>query len=209
MTSINNIIFDFGDVFINLDKAATRRHLENHNISNLDHKTLDKNDDYEKGLLSTEEFIAYYTEKYRSITKVDFVKAWNSMLLDLPSYRLEFLQELKNTKKYKIFLLSNTNDLHIQWVKENILNFETFKSYFDEFYLSHEINLRKPNEDVFNFVIKQNNLTAENTLFVDDTKEHINTAKKLNLQTWHLQVGKEDVVDLYKQKHLTFDSTNI
>lgn len=203
MNPINNIIFDFGGVFINLDKAATSRQLENHNISKLDDKTLEKNDDYEKGLLTTDEFIKFYTDKYNNIAKTDFIKAWNSMLLDLPDYRLEFLKQLKNSNKYKIFLLSNTNDLHIQWVKDNISSFESFKSYFNEFYLSHEINLRKPHEDIFNFVLKQNNLNAENTLFIDDTEEHINTAKKLNLQTWHLQIGKEDVVDLFNQKHLS------
>lgn len=204
MTPIKNIIFDFGDVFINLDKAATKKHLAKHNISNLDDKTLSKNNDYERGLLHTEEFIDFYTNKYKQLNENKFIEAWNSMLLDLPDYRLEFLEQLKERKDFKLFLLSNTNDLHIEWVKENIEGFDRFKSYFDDFYLSHEINLRKPDPDIFEFVLSQNELQVEETLFVDDTLEHIESARHLNLQTWHLQAGKEDVVDLFKQKHLNF-----
>jgi putative hydrolase of the HAD superfamily len=204
MTPIKNIILDFGDVFINLDKAATKRHFEKHNLTNLDQKTLDKNDDYERGLLTTEEFIEFYTNKYQDLSKDQFIKAWNSMLLDLPDYRLDFIKQLKETNNYKLFLLSNTNDLHIQWVENNISTFETFKSYFNEVYLSHEINLRKPDVDIFEFVLDQNELNVEDTLFIDDTNEHIESANSLNLQTWHLQTGKEDVVDLFKQKHLNF-----
>jgi len=201
---LKNIIFDFGDVFINLDKSAPERHFEKHHITQLDQQTLDKNKDYEQGLLSTEEFVKFYTNKYQNLSRDQFITAWNSMLLDLPNYRLDFLKELKESQKYKIFLLSNTNDLHINWVKDNITTYEAFKSYFDAFYLSHEINLRKPDEDIFQFVLNQNNLKAQDTLFIDDTQEHIESAKHLNLQTWHLQAGKEDVVDLFKQKHLDF-----
>lgn len=204
MTPIKNIIFDFGDVFINLDKSATKKHLKHHNIQSLDDKTLSKNNDYERGLLTTEEFISYYTNKYQQLSEEDFVKAWNSMLLDLPDYRLDFLKKIKASQKYKMFLLSNTNDLHINWVKDNIKIFDEFKSCFDAFYLSHEINLRKPDVDIFEFVLNQNELNVQDTLFIDDTKEHIETAEHLNLNTWHLEAGNDDVIHLFEQKHLTF-----
>lgn len=201
---IKNIIFDFGDVFINLDNGAPQRYFEKWGISELDDKTIRIHKDYEKGLFSTEEFIEYHLGKFAQLTEEHFITAWNSILKDFPRYRLDFLKQIRNTEKYKLFLLSNTNDLHINWVQDNINFYQAFKSYFDAFYLSHEINLRKPDEDIFQFVLNQNNLKAQDTLFIDDTQEHIESAKHSNLQTWHLQAGKEDVVDLFKQKHLDF-----
>ncbi len=201
---IKNIIFDFGDVFINLDKSATDRHLNDLGVNHLDQKTLRIHKDYEQGLMSTEDFIEHHLNLFPQLSKTDFINAWNSILIDFPKERLKFLQDISDSKKYKLFLLSNTNDLHINWVKKNVEFYQEFKSCFNEFYLSHEINLRKPNEDIFQFVLRQNQLVAEETLFVDDTLEHIESAEKLNIQTWHLQVGKENVTDLFNQKHLAF-----
>lgn len=203
MKQIKNIIFDFGDVFINLDKPATQKHLQKFGISDLDFETLAVNKKYEKGLVSTNEFVQYYTDKFKNIEQTDFIKAWNCILKDLPDHRLEFLKKLEAKNQYRLFLLSNTNDLHIQWVKENILSFEEFKSCFEAFYLSFEINLRKPDASIFEHVLNENNLRADETLFIDDTREHINTANCLNLQTWHLNPETDDVVQVYEQKHLS------
>ena len=202
MKPIKNIIFDFGDVFLNLDKPATQRHLKEFGISEFDSETIAINKKYEKGLISSDNLIEFYTKKFKGLSKEHFVTAWNSILKDFPKKRLEFLKQLKAQNKYRLFLLSNTNDLHINWVKSNIDCFETFKSCFEAFYLSHEIHLRKPDASIFNFVLEENNLDAHETLFIDDTLEHINSAKTLDLQTWHLKVGQQDVVDLFKQKHL-------
>jgi putative hydrolase of the HAD superfamily len=202
MNPIKNIIFDFGDVFINLDKKAPERHLENHGIKSLDDKTIRIHQDYEKGLINTNEFIEYHTTKFNGLTETNFKIAWNSILIDFPEHRLDFLKKLKDSNNYKLFLLSNTNDLHIKWVEDNIPFYDSFRACFDEFYLSYELNLRKPDTDIFEFVLLQNNLNVHETLFIDDTLEHINSAKNLNIQTWHLQVGEETIVDLFKQKHL-------
>jgi len=201
---IKNIIFDFGDVFINLDKSALNRHLSKLKISELDDLTLRKHKDYEMGLISTEEFINYHLKTFPQLTKTNFVKAWNSILKNFPKERLEFLKGIEESGKYKLFLLSNTNDLHIKWVKDNVYFYEVFKSCFREFYLSFEINLRKPNEDIFQFVLQQNDLKPEETLFIDDTLKHINTAKSLDIKTWHLQVGNEDVKELLSKKEFEF-----
>ena len=118
------------------------------------------------------------------------------------SKRLEFLKQLKAQNQYRLFLLSNTNDLHINWVKTNIDCFKTFKSCFEAFYLSHEIHLRKPDASIFEFVLDKHNLRPDETLFIDDTKEHIESAKCLDLQTWHLNPKTDDVTQLFEQKHL-------
>ncbi|MGX1025077.1 HAD family phosphatase [Flavobacterium sp. CS20] len=202
MKPIKNILFDFGDVFLNLDKSATQQHLQNFGISEFDHETIAVNKKYEKGLVSTEAFIQFYTQKFQSLTKENFTKAWNSILKDFPQHRLDFLKSLKSQNQYRLFLLSNTNALHIEWVKNNVLFYKDFKSCFEGFYLSHEIHLRKPDASVFEFILKQQHLKTDETLFIDDTKSHIETANCLNLQTWHLSPKTDDVTQLFEQKHL-------
>jgi len=154
--------------------------------------------------MTSTEFIDYHVKTFPKFNEENFVRSWNSILLDFPKYRLDFIQNIQKSGKYKIYLLSNTNDLHISWVKENIAFYKAFKSCFKEFYLSYDINLRKPDEDIFKFVLEQNSLKAEETLFIDDTLEHINSAENLNIQTWHLQAGVEDVVDLFHRKDIDF-----
>ncbi|RRO25113.1 HAD family hydrolase [Flavobacteriaceae bacterium 14752] len=202
MKPIKNILFDFGDVFLNLDKSATQQHLQNFGISEFDHETIAVNKKYEKGLMSTEEFIQFYTQKFQSLTKESFTKAWNSILKSFPQHRLDFLKNLKAKNQYRLFLLSNTNALHIEWVKHHISIYQDFKSCFEGFYLSHEIQLRKPDASVFGFILNQHNLKAKETLFIDDTKAHIETANCLDLQTWHLNPKTDDVTQLFQQKHL-------
>jgi putative hydrolase of the HAD superfamily len=74
--------------------------------------------------------------------------------------------------------------------------FDRFKNCFEKFYLSHEIRLRKPDPEIFDYVLKENGLVAAETLFVDDTEENTIAAGKLGIKTWHLRVGTEDIVDL-------------
>ena len=193
-----NIIFDFGDVFINLDKAATARVLSQLGIAELSMEMLEAFTAYEKGLLSTETFIARGLDWVPRASKEQLVNAWNAILLDFPEYRLEFLEYMARTNKYRLFLLSNTNELHINRVKEKMGNamYTRFTSCFEAYYYSHEIKMRKPDAEIFQFVLDTHGLAPGETLFIDDTLEHISTANSLGIQTWHLQAGAEDVVDL-------------
>ena len=84
MKPIKNIIFDFGDVFLNLDKPATQSHLNKFGISEFDHETIAVNKKYEKGLMSSDDFIEFYTDKFEGLTREHFITAWNSILKDLP-----------------------------------------------------------------------------------------------------------------------------
>ncbi|MFD0975960.1 HAD family hydrolase [Salinimicrobium gaetbulicola] len=201
---IKTIIFDFGDVFLDLDKAATKRELERHAISDFSEEILQKNREYEMGLLSSEEFIGTYRSNYPQLTSEAFTKSWNAILLKFPEHRLSFLKELQKEGKYKLILLSNTNDIHIDWVKENIDFFEDFKNCFDAFYLSQEINLRKPEHSIYEFVLKQHGLKPEETLFIDDTPENTKAAAELNIHTWNIDPATEDVVDLFTIKKELF-----
>ena len=198
---IKTIIFDFGDVFINLDKkGAMKNALELFQIKNFDEDLISVNALYEQGLMTTDEFLEFYLHRFPNLSKIEILHAWNYILKDFPLSRLKFIQKLKKDRKYHLILLSNTNELHIDWIKNNIEFYEDFKNCFDIFYLSHEINLRKPNSDIYQYVLDENRLLPSATLFIDDTEENILTASALGIQTWHLNPEKENVLDLFSIK---------
>ena len=200
---IDTLIFDFGDVFINLDKeGAMQNALNLFKLDTFEEDMTNTNILYEIGKISTEEFIAFYSSKFPHLTKQQLIDAWNFILRDFPKYRLEFLQKLAKEQRYKLILLSNTNDMHIDFIKANVSFYEDFKNCFDQFYLSQEIHLRKPNRDIFDFVLDNNNLKPEQCFFVDDTKENTDTAKSLGIKVWNIDETKEDIINLFNQNHL-------
>lgn len=202
---IKTIIFDFGNVFINLDIEGAIEHTFNKfEIDTLSEEMMAFNSFYEQGLISTEEFIEFYAENFPNIESYEIIDIWNFMLKDFPKHRLDFLKQLKDTSKYKLILLSNTNDLHINWVKRNIPFYDEFKNYFDAFYLSHEINLRKPNQDIYEFVLSENNLNANECIFIDDNEDNCETAKSLGIKTWHINPKTEDISNLFEIKSSLF-----
>lgn len=198
---INTIIFDFGNVFVNLDIEAAHKHaLETFQIESLSEEMLGFNSFYEQGLISTDEFLEFYSENFPKLSKEELIDIWNFMLKDFPKSRLDFLKAIQQSSKYKLILLSNTNALHINYIKDHVSFYEEFKNCFDAFYLSHEINLVKPNQDIFEFIINENELKAEECLFIDDNQDNINTANTLKIKTWHINPETEDVINLYEIK---------
>ncbi len=199
---IKNIVFDFGDVFINLDKEATIKELNALGVKEVSSDMMEVYQLYEVGKLTTDAFVKRFTDLFPRISKNDFIDAWNAILKDFPLHRLDFLKTLAGSKKYRLFLLSNTNDLHIRWIQNDwgMALYNEFKDHFEQFYLSQEIHLRKPNADIYEFVLKENDLKPEETFFIDDTKANTNTAKELDIKVWNLNPATEDVVDLLAQK---------
>lgn len=198
---IKNIIFDFGDVFINLDKkGAMERALNLFEMEALSDEIHAINAVYEQGLMSTDEFLGFYTDNFPKLDTDEISGTWNYILRDFPNHRLEFLQQLAADDKYKLILLSNTNELHVNWIKDNIVFYEEFKAHFDAFYLSHEIQLRKPNANIYEYVLNENNIKAEESLFIDDTEENIISAANLGIHTWHIDPEIDDVTSLFSTK---------
>ena len=200
---IKNIVFDFGDIFINLDKKLFAEELQKLHISQESEEMLPILQQYEMGLVSTDKFLTFFEERL-SISEDKLKRAWNSILLDFPKERLRFIQNLSESKKYRLFLLSNTNDLHISWIQQNwgMEQYNAFKICFEQFYLSHEINLRKPNNNIYEFVLTTNKLAPKETLFIDDTKENTDAAKALGIYIWNLKPGKEDVLELPTKNYI-------
>lgn len=195
---IKNIILDFGDVLINLDKPATAKAMVQHGFTEITPALEVLFRDYEKGFLNSSDFLDEVASHFPDANRDYLIKAWNSILLDFPEHRLEFIEQLARENQYKMILLSNTNDLHIEHVKEKMgmERFNRFKNAFDVFYLSYEMGMRKPDAEIFDFVLQENRLLAHETFFVDDVAENTASAADLGIKVWNLQVGKEDITQL-------------
>lgn len=197
---INTIIFDFGDIFINLDKQATVDGLKNLGLTEWSGDLDYLNTQFELGEISREKFLFGIQKHIPDASIKEIVAAWNAVLLDFPLYRLEFLQML--SKKYRLFLLSNTDSIHIETFehKTGVTFYSDFYQCFEKVYFSFEIGMRKPNSEIFKYIINNHELSPKRTLFIDDKKENTDAAHKLGLQVWHLNVGKEDIIDLFDKK---------
>ena len=198
----DSIIFDFGDVFINLDKEATPAALKKLGLEKWSSEIDSLNFNFEKGLITRTDFLLGINKLVPNATQVEVLEAWNGVLLDFPMYRLEFLEKL--SKKYQLFLLSNTDSIHINHFKEKNGDefYNRFYNCFEKVYFSYDLGMRKPDEEIYNFVIKENNLNPKTTLFVDDNLDNIEGAKKTGLQVWHLLKGKEDIIELFDKVKL-------
>jgi putative hydrolase of the HAD superfamily len=198
---ITTLVFDFGDVFINLDKEGAHKNaLEAFGFDELPEDFIAINTLYEQGFIPTYEFLEFYEGNFPELSRKDIKEIWNYIILDFPKHRLEWLQELKASGKYKLVLLSNTNELHIDFIKENVSFYEEFKDCFDKFYLSHEINMRKPDIAIYEFVLEDNNIKAKECVFIDDTTKNTESALDLGFGVWNIDPKTQDVVNLFKLK---------
>lgn len=199
---IEAIIFDFGDVFINLDTNATRNALKKLGLADWNEELDNLNKYYETGKIDELAFMQGIQKYLPHTDLIEIREAWNAILLDFPLYRLEFLQMLSS--KYKLYLLSNTDATHIEKFEHKVgQSFaREFYGCFEKVYFSFEFGFRKPDHKAFQFVLNNHNLTPKKTLFIDDKLENIQSAEELGIQTWHLQVGQEDVIDLLQKINL-------
>ncbi|WP_422079754.1 HAD family hydrolase [Ulvibacterium sp.] len=206
---IKNIILDFGDVFINLDKEVVFREIPKWGGTGFTTDLWALNETYEVGGISSEEFVRELQSAFPKASADEIIATWNAMLLDFPEERLEFIENLAQENHFRLFLLSNTNALHIPHVEQlmGTQRYLRFKNSFEQFYLSHEIHLRKPNAEIFHFVLEENGLLANETFFVDDTQENTEAAQKLGIRTWNLQVGQEDILQLKSKLKDVLSST--
>lgn len=197
---INTIIFDFGDVFINLNKQAAVDEFRKLGLNGPNKELLELNTKFEKGQITELEFIEGF-QKYIPNAGIEDIRfAWNSVIGEFPLYRLEFLQLL--CTKYRLFLLTNTDAMHISKFEHSVgMSFSgDFYRCFEKVYYSFEMGMRKPEPEIFNYIINKHDLSPQRTLFVDDKKENTLAAERAGLQVWHLQPGREDVVDLFDRK---------
>jgi glucose-1-phosphatase len=199
-----NIIFDFGGVIININYNLTTEAFKNLGLRDFNQvfskaKQNQLFDLYEKGMITSHEFRTELKSAFNAKPSTEAInEAWNAMLLDLPGERLQLLQKLNAS--HRTFLLSNTNEMHIDSIHSNLkehLGISNLSGYFEKIYFSYKIKMRKPDAEIFRLVLRENGLKGEETLFIDDSIQHIEGAKRAGLQTYWLDVEKESILDIF------------
>jgi FMN phosphatase YigB (HAD superfamily) len=203
---IRNIIFDLGAVLLDIDYNRTADAFKKLGLVNFDAIYSKKKqdhffDDFEKGLMPEEVFRSEIRKHLpATVTDNEIDSAWNAMLIGMPAGRTDWLTEMG--KRYRIFLLSNTNTIHIRGFQH--LVGESFHSLFEKTYYSCELGMRKPDAEIFERVITENILKRSETLFIDDSPQHVEGAKRFGLSALHLKDGVrvEEILQLVSEKGL-------
>lgn len=196
MSNITTIIFDFGGVLINLDINLCIRNFEKLGVENPEQYIGSYGQagfflQWEKGEIDLMEF----RNKVREIssgnpTDEDIDAAWCSFLLDVPEHRIKLLLELK--KKYRLLLLSNSNPLHIEVnAKKEFGKYGLdIRDVFDKCFISYEMGVTKPDPAIFNRLLSEAGVSAEECLFLDDGQKNIDVAKKLGINSLLTEQGQ-------------------
>jgi glucose-1-phosphatase len=208
MQGIKNIIFDLGGVIINLDTYKTINEFNKLTGQHFEkiYSQATQSDLFnllDKGQITEYDFF----EKLKSELNfkghaAELIHAWNAMLLDVPEERLDLLVEMKHN--YNTYLLSNTCETHIEAFEKDLYRvhgIKNFNDYFDKVYYSCRVGMRKPDKEIFELVLNENNLKPEETVFIDDSAQHVKGAGLCGINTYLLQKNME-ISDLLKELKL-------
>lgn len=196
MQNIDNLIFDLGGVLLTLDMPAAEHAFTNLGVK--DYNTLFRSGnvssffkDYEVGAISDHEFLESLRRLAGApLTDEQLIGAWNSMLGFFPKERISLLNQIKN--KYRLFLFSNTNALHLsafRKIYENAFDGEIFDDHFEKAYYSHLLGKRKPDIASYAQILQENQLNASRTIFIDDSILNIEGARATGLKGIHIKPG--------------------
>jgi glucose-1-phosphatase len=206
---IKNIIFDFGGVICDLDIARTEKKFREFGPVKSTGTSAEENSlrfdilvgQYEKGAISSREFRDIIKNHYQvPPTDAAIDDTWNALLLGIPGKRIQLLKEIRN--HYRIFLLSNSNEIHYLHYQQDFRiksGFQDFEDLFEKAYFSFMIHLSKPGKEIFEFVLNDSRLDPAQTMFIDDTLKHVEMARSLGINGYHLDLQNgEQVTDLFE-----------
>lgn len=196
-SKIKNIIFDFGGVFFEIDYNLPIEAFKKLGFASFDQLYTQSNqnemfDRLETGKISNQEFLDYL---HSFVPHADFdqvLHAWNCILLHIWPDQAEVARMMKESG-YRTFLLSNTNAIHVEVFERMIddrMPLEKFKSYFEKVYYSNAIGIKKPYPSTYLTICEWNNLVPEETLFIDDSIQHVKGAEQAGLAAYHLKPGQ-------------------
>lgn len=189
---IKNIIFDLGGVILDIDEKMAVNELSKKGVDlqlleSETFKSLDSR--FERGIITA----ATFRKKVKDLlglprlSDADFDYIWNAILLDIPIERIRALEEIK--EHYNIFLMSNTNEIHYDlYIRDLQLRFgyKQFDDLFDKSYFSFDVHLMKPDPLFFEYVLEQQGLKVQETLFIDDSAENIRVARSMGIHVFHI-----------------------
>jgi len=192
-SSIKNLIFDLGGVILDLSVDDTLRSFST--LSGIEKSKVEQLyasspgfESYEKGEISDDAFRDFVRNLYKiDASDEELDSSWNAMLLGFPLKKLQLLETLKT--KYRVYLLSNTNNIHLHYINRTLLSKSIHPSlddFFHRAFYSYKMKMRKPDEGIFNQVLEQENLLPEQTLFLDDNLSNVKGASKVGIKTVHV-----------------------
>jgi len=191
MQNIENIIFDYGNVIFMIDFMRAQNAFTQLGVKDVEKvfahtgqsELFDRFDTGEISAAQFREGIREITGSYH-LSDEEIDGAWNALLIGVPAGRHELLLQLK--QRYRTFLLSNNNEIHYQFIMDYLkrdFGLENNSGFFVKDYYSHLLGMRKPHANIFEHVLNEHGLIAEKTLFIDDSPQHLETAKSLGIQT--------------------------
>ena len=194
---IRNIVFDLGGVLVDLDFKGAINGLQQAGFANVKEQlqAFDRDGIFQKfelGEMSADEFRTAIRENSTvELTDEEVDNLWNAMLLEVPREKLELILHLRG--KYMVYLLSNTNSIHWDYVRKNAFNYRGFRvnDYFEETFLSYEMHLAKPDKAIFEKVLSDANLWPEETIFIDDSEENCKAAEEVGIHAHHYHIGDD------------------
>lgn len=202
---IRHIILDLGGVILNIDYTLTEQAFTALGVKNFSQlysqaQQTSLFDDFETGRIDSTTFVRAIQDLAGVPLRTEDIKnAWNAMLLDFPLRRLQILQQLQ--LHYDMVLLSNTNEIHEEAFNKILMQASGIPNigvFFDKVYLSHRIGMRKPNIEVYKRILDETGFKAEHTLFIDDSLQHVEGARKTGIQAIHLEKGMSIEKDIFK-----------
>jgi len=209
MQNIKNIIFDYGNVIFNIDFTKVQQAWQKLGIDNASDFYGHRHQDavfnlLERGEISDADFRSRIRELAQKpeLTDGQIDGAWNAIFLDIPAGNHDLLLKLKG--KYRTFLLSNTNSIHYNYFNQYIkkhFGLDNNDPLFEKTYFSHMMGKRKPESAIFEQVLQENSLNPSETLFIDDSPQHLETARRLGLQTY-LMTAPDNIQAFFKRQNM-------
>lgn len=193
MATIKNIVFDLGGVIMTIDRDQAVKRFEEIGVKDAE-KLIDPYEqkgiflEVENGDMTQEEFrkaLSEYTGKELSLEEVRY--GWMGFVVDVPQYKLDYILDLR--KNYNVYLLSNTNPYIQDWARSTRFSEagRPINDYFDKMYASYELNMTKPDPEIFEYMLQDGNMNPDETLFIDDEKKNIEVATVLGIHTYQPQ----------------------
>lgn len=196
-SQIQNIIFDWGGVLLNLDMERCFSAFEAAGAKDIRCFLTGTNEmaffkDYECGLISTAQFRDEVRHLIgRNIPDIEIDRMWSSMLGDIPTEKLTLIDAL--SRRYRLYLLSNTNELHWNHASAHVFRYKgrDLKECFRHIFLSFNMGLGKPDPEIFRKAILEAGINAEDTVFIDDSQVNCRAAEDVGIRAMHYQPGTD------------------
>lgn len=195
--AIKNIVFDLGGVIIDLDRDRSVRRFKEIGVAHIE-EMLDPYEqkglflELENGTVDTETFRAKLSEQIgKELSAEEVAYGWHGFVLGIPEYKLAYILELR--KRYRVYILSNTNPVIMKWAKSPAFSEagKPITDYCEKLYASYEMKMTKPNPHIFELMMADSGMVPEETLFVDDGKANVEMASQLGFLTYQPK-NKED-----------------